>query len=261
MEQQKYLIPGLRQEKQKLEKALEESKTSTLAFEIVKAKQLELNEKLKSEQKEFLFLLNDMQTKQNDQRRLQDRMTEIKEQYQKANDAFDKIVDWQKLYRDPSTILPLYTGKEKLRYHVFFDTWKPLLKDIHSIQETTTDACKKLWNSSDGPMEEFRMQLMPPIDEATPATIILVEVEKCREDNIVNIENPTQVKKDSLEEHPLKPDTLINMTEDFVQCTTRELKQEVSTKVCNGELDMENMQSGKLESIMKDYSLWKGYQD
>jgi hypothetical protein len=74
--------------------------------------------------------------------------------------------------------LPLYARKEKLRYQVFFDTWKPLLKDIQAIQETTIDACKKLWNSSDGLMEEFRMQLMPPIDEATPATIRIVEVEK-----------------------------------------------------------------------------------
>jgi hypothetical protein len=40
-----------------------------------------------------------------------------------------------------------------------------------------------------------------------------------------------------------------------------ELKQEVSTKVCDGELDVEKMQSGKLENIMKDYSLWKEYQD
>jgi hypothetical protein len=62
MEQQKYQILGLEQEKQKLEKALEESKTSTLIVETVKAKALELNEKLKSEQKEFLCLLNDMQT-------------------------------------------------------------------------------------------------------------------------------------------------------------------------------------------------------
>jgi hypothetical protein len=36
-----------------------------------------------------------------DQLRLQDKMTEIKEQYQEANDAFDKIVDWKEMYEDP----------------------------------------------------------------------------------------------------------------------------------------------------------------
>jgi hypothetical protein len=30
----------------------------------------------------------------------------------------------------------LYSKKEKLKYQVFFDTWKPLLKDIQAIQET-----------------------------------------------------------------------------------------------------------------------------
>jgi hypothetical protein len=59
----------------------------------------------------------------------------------------------------------------------------------------------------------------------------------------------------------LKPVRLINMTQHFVKHTTQELKKEVSTKVCDGELVMEKMQSGKLEDIMKDYSLWEEYQD
>jgi hypothetical protein len=43
--------------------------------------------------------------------------------------------------------------------------------------------------------------------------------------------------------------------------TTQELKQEVSTKVCDGELDIEKMQSEKLKKIMDNYSLWKEYRD
>jgi hypothetical protein len=46
-----------------------------------------------------------------------------------------------------------------------------------------------------------------------------------------------------------------------VKCTAQEFQQEVSTKVCDGELVIEKMQSGKLEDIMKDYSLWEEYQD
>jgi hypothetical protein len=89
----------------------------------------------------------------------------------------------------------LYTRKEKLRHQVFFDTWKPFLKYIQSVQEVATNACQKLWSSSDDLMEEFEMQLIPPIDEATPATVRLAEVEECRGISKVNIENLTQVKK------------------------------------------------------------------
>jgi len=59
--------------------------------------------------------------------------------------------------------------------------------------------------------------------------------------NKVNIENLTEVSKESLEEHLLKPLRLITMTQDFVKHITQELKQEISTKVCDEELDIEMM--------------------
>ena len=55
----------------------------------------------------------------------------------------------------------------------------------------------------------------------------------------------------------LKPHRLISMTQHFMKHTTQNLKEEVSMKFCDGE----NIQSGKLEGIMKDYSLWEEYQD
>jgi hypothetical protein len=51
------------------------------------------------------------------------------------------------------------------------------------------------------------------------------------------------------------------MTRNFIKKTTLELKLEVSTKICDGELDLEKMQLDKLEEIMKDYSLWREYRD
>jgi 23S rRNA pseudoU1915 N3-methylase RlmH len=75
------------------------------------------------------------------------------------------------------------------------------------------------------------MPLMPLIDEATPAKIRMVEVEKHKETTKVNIEQLTEVNKDSLEEYLLKPTKLITMAQDFIKCTTEELNQEVSTKV------------------------------
>jgi hypothetical protein len=48
-------------ERQKLKMALEENRTSTLTVEIIKAQALELNEKLATEQKEFLNILSNIQ--------------------------------------------------------------------------------------------------------------------------------------------------------------------------------------------------------
>jgi hypothetical protein len=80
-------------------------------------------------------------------------------------------------------------------------------------------------------------------------------VEKHRETSKVNIELLTKINKDSLEEYLLRPVKLITMAREFIKSTTQELKQEVSTKVCDGELDVEKMQSKKLQKSMDDYSL------
>jgi hypothetical protein len=60
IEQQGYQILGLEKEKEKLEKDLEENKETTLSLEVIRAEAMELNEKLKSEKKECLCLLNDI---------------------------------------------------------------------------------------------------------------------------------------------------------------------------------------------------------
>jgi hypothetical protein len=89
----------------------------------------------------------------------------------------------------------------------------------------------------------------------------IVEVEKCKEISQVSIQSLNQIEKESLEEHLLRPTQLTSKIQHFVKNTSKELHQEVSTKVCSGELIMEKLQSGNLEDIMKDYSLWEEYQD
>ena len=64
-----------------------------------------------------------------------------------------------------------------------------------------------------------------------------------------------------MEEHLLRPTWISNKIQHFVKNVEKELHQEVSTKVCNGELIVEKLQSRKLEDIMKYYYLWKEYED
>jgi hypothetical protein len=89
--------------KKKLEKAIEENKATILSLEVIRTTTMELNEKLIFEQKEFLCLLNDMQAHRYDQLRLEDQIEEIEEQYQKASDSFDRVIDWQGVYKYPLT--------------------------------------------------------------------------------------------------------------------------------------------------------------
>jgi hypothetical protein len=59
----------------------------------------------------------------------------------------------------------------------------------------------------------------------------------------------------------MKPIKLITLAKNFIKNTKQDLKLEVTTKICDGELDLEKMQLCKLENIMEDYVLWKEYKD
>jgi hypothetical protein len=89
----------------------------------------------------------------------------------------------------------------------------------------------------------------------------IVEVEEKREIGQVFIDQFTEVSQGILDEYFLNPMKLITMTQDFIKRTTQELILEVSTKIYNGELDLEKMQSSKLEEILKEHALWKEYRD
>jgi len=104
-------------------------------------------------------------------------------------------------------------------------------------------------------MKEFEMQLLLSIDEVTPLTTRIIEVEKHKKISQVSIQSLTHIGKESLEEHLFRPSQLIIKIQQFVKSTVTELQQEVSDKVCNGELIIERLQSGKLDDIMKEYSL------
>jgi hypothetical protein len=59
----------------------------------------------------------------------------------------------------------------------------------------------------------------------------------------------------------MKPTRLITLAKEFIKNTEKGLKLEVTTKICDGEMDLEKMQLSRLETILKDYELWKEYRD
>jgi len=88
---------------------------------------MNLNENLKSKQNKCFYILNDIQRNKDDQLRLEDQIDEIKYMYQKTDNAFDRILDWQGVYKDPLETHPIYSKKKTLKGQLFFNTWKPLL--------------------------------------------------------------------------------------------------------------------------------------
>jgi hypothetical protein len=51
------------------------------------------------------------------------------------------------------------------------------------------------------------------------------------------------------------------MDKEYIKKTEHSIKLKVTTKICDGELDLEKMQLNRLDVILKDYKLWKEYRD
>jgi hypothetical protein len=84
-------------------------------------------------------------------------MDSVKEKYQKAQNAFDKIIDWQDVYSNPPSTLPIYTTKQRIKDQVLLNTGRYIMNDVKSTQEAVGKACKRLWRASDSLLEQFGM--------------------------------------------------------------------------------------------------------
>jgi hypothetical protein len=104
-------------------------------------------------------------------------------------------------------------------------------------------------------MEDIRMHPMLSIYEETPTIARIVEVEECKEIIQVSIQILNHIEGESLEEHLLRPTRLTSKIQHFVKNAAKELHQQVAAKVCSGELIVDKLQLGKLEDIIKYYSL------
>jgi hypothetical protein len=182
-------------------------------------------------------------------------LIENQERYQEASEALEEMLSWQDMHKSPPTTLLVYSKREKLRCQMLFDTSRPLFKSACTTQGATTDTCTKLWRNANDLVEEAGVQPMQSIDETTSSSTRMVEVEDHKKSIQMNIQNLCQFEEKSIEEHLLKPARLTHKIQSFVKNTTEQLYQEVSTKVCNGELVLERLQSSKLESILRDHSI------
>jgi hypothetical protein len=59
----------------------------------------------------------------------------------------------------------------------------------------------------------------------------------------------------------MKPMRLITLEKCFIKRIERGLNLEVTTNICDGELNLKNMQLNKLETILEYYTSWKEYID
>ena len=69
-------------------------------------------------------------------------MDNVKEKYQKAHNAFETIIDWQDVYSNPLSTLPIYTTEKIIKDQSLLTTGRYIMNDVKSTQEAVEKACK-----------------------------------------------------------------------------------------------------------------------
>ena len=75
---------------------------------------------------------------------------------------------------------------------MIFDPNKPLFMSARSTEGAGANTCVKLWKDANDIVEEVGVQPIQSIDETTPVSSIMVEVEDLKKSIQVNIHNLIQ---------------------------------------------------------------------
>jgi len=59
----------------------------------------------------------------------------------------------------------------------------------------------------------------------------------------------------------MKPHQLIPLIEHFIQQTKEVIEKKVVTPICDSEIELENMEVRKMDTILEHFKLWRNFKD
>lgn len=254
-------VKTLQEKIQLFNSQLEERSKRTLDPTVFKEEALIANENLRSAQKRFFTKLDEVQQCHDDLIRISDQVKLQLEARKVAQNAFDQLVDWQKLYKEAPESIPRLDQREKGKAQLLLDSWKIVCDEINDDITISTKACYNLWNSVDDILEEFGMPVMEELSQAAPSKLRVADVDQKRDTSTELIRQLTEVNKDVLNSFLVSPIRLATLSDDYVQQLGKDLKREVIEKICVSELQLEQMKYARISHILEVHEMWKPYRD
>jgi len=117
------------------------------------------------------------------------------------------------------------------------------------------------WNSSDDIIEGVGREFMLRLHDEASSELRIEELEDAREFNGEEIDQIKEVNKDIFNEYLIKEIKLTTSTKVFLKRIQQDMKIEVATKICHGEIQAEKMKVNKVQDVLRNYELWKSYRD
>jgi len=167
---------------------------------------------------------------------LQDQIDEQRSQYKEAQCAFDKVAYLQERHTQALEILPRYNVKMRINNQILFDSYKEIFDEVKEAREMGTKACIIISNYSDEMLEGFGIEIMACLEEASPSDLKLKDVAKHRDTRKYVIRQREKIDKDSLHKYLVNPIKMNTLARDYVMTIRQEIKRDMVTKLCNGQL-------------------------
>lgn len=171
---------------------LEEKNQETSVVEVIQEEAMEVNDDLMKIQSRVFHTLGDVQRHYDDLVMLQEQVDEQRSQYKEVQRAFDKEAGWNEMHTQTPETLPKYSAKQKMKNQIPIDSCKEIFDEVKEAKEMATKACFMIWRSSDEILEDYKMETMARLEEASPSELKLKDV---TEDRDASKEEINHIKK------------------------------------------------------------------
>jgi len=148
-----------------------------------------------------------------------------------------------------------------MKNQILINSHKELFDEVKEVKEMAIKTCIGIWNSSDQILEYFGIETMACLEEASTNEIKLKDVTKHRDMIKYKINQLKQIDKDIFHKYLVNPIKINTLAKDYVKKIKQEIKRDVVTKLCDGEMQLENMKLDRLEEVHKKFKLWTTYME
>jgi hypothetical protein len=148
-----------------------------------------------------------------------------------------------------------------MKNQILINSHKELFDEVKEVKEMAIKSCIRIWNSSDQKLEDFGIETMACLEEESTNELKLKDVTKHRDTSKDMVNQLKQIDKDSFHKYLVNPINLNTWAKDYVKKIEQEIKRDVVTKLCDGEMQLKNMKLDRLEEVHKKFKLWTTYME
>jgi predicted RecB family nuclease len=155
----------------------------------------------------------------------------------------------------------MYSYELRIRDRQLLDVGIETIEDVLKTREQIIASSTEVWRSTEKLLALFGMDPLRDIHKVSSTQMMVKDVDNKRNLSQKDIEAIIEIDAEVTETRLIQPYRIITPTKYFVQRVEKSLRTKVIIPMCKGEADMEKKQLNRVDSILKDFKIWKAFID